>query len=422
MIQRYVDQHVPGSCRQNTIEPSEAPPADSPSVLSARTGPFSITPSSVSLKPGASERITITFTSEDTHTHEAILHGTQSLRYKASSVSVSLREAPLPSVPDSPSITDGDRPPVALTEMFVQGAFHPHAAPPPQPLLPLKVSLAAHCKPCTLVCDEGPVVQWCVHSTHNKQAAAFCRTFALTNSNAVGCPLRFAVRTSGPFQVTQAIPSVPQDDTRWTGTTFFSPGGTGRDNVPEFYFLPPNESIEISAHFVKPSAQRDGELQDSIHEGELLIEFANGQMQELSLRAAVLHPRLECRTATGQLASMLDFGVVKVGCKLRKAIILQNPTQAMASWTATVGGFDGGWPDVAFQICSGRQGVLEGSGPESAPAKHLFEIEFCPKTPGRHCLTVIFGVARGQQCQCKLTGLATFDEVHEPKRQLMSLP
>lgn len=316
---------------------------------------------------------------------------------------------------------NADHPQGSLTEMFVRGAFHPHAAPPPQPLLPLKVSLAANCKPCNLLCDEGSIVQWCVHSTHRKQAAAFSRSFTLCNT--AGCPLRFAVRTCGPFQVTKALPSVPQDDTRWTGATFFSSGGADRESSPELYFLPPNENIEISANFVKPSAHIAGALKGSSHKGELLIDFANGQVQELALRAEVLHPRLECKTEDGQDISMVDYGTIKVGCSLRKTIVLQNPTQVVATWTASVDGCEGDWPDGAFRICSAREGVLSGADPtDRAPAKHLVHIEFCPKTPGRHSLTVIFGVARGQQCQCSLKGLATFDEVHEPKRLLMGLP
>jgi hypothetical protein len=369
----------------------------------------------VSLQPGASERITITFASEDTHLHEATLHGHQSLCYNAPSVSVSLREARIANTPACDH-GGGDGAPGAPIEMFIRGAFHPHAAPPPQPLLPLSVSLSANCKPCLLLCDEGTSVQWQVHSTHSKNDAAFFRRWTMCNQQ--GCPLRFAVRASGPFQVTQAIPSVPQDEIRWKGLTFCSSEETIKENAAETFFLPPNESIEIAAQFMKSAAHIKGAVEDSNHEGKLFIDYANGQVQELLLRATVLHPRIQCKTQYGLDCSTMDFGVVKVGNRLRNVILLQNPTQVGASWTATVEGCDGGWPESAFRICSAREGMLAGTVSHKVSPKHKLEIEFCPSTPGRHDLTVTLIVAGGRKCHFSLAGLATFDEVYEPGRHL----
>lgn len=375
------------------------------------------------LKSGASERITITFASDATHTHEAILHGKQTLRYNAPAVSVSLREAPgaAAATQDSAEKGTGGSAPSGLAELFLRGAFHPHAAPPPKSLLPLTVALAANCKPCTLLCEEGPPVLWCVHSTHGKGASVFERTFTLCNTGA--CPLRFSLRTNGPFQVIESIPSVPQDKLRWAGCTFFPSRETGWDRAHEEYFLPPMESIEVSARFNKPKKQDNGMRKDSSHEGRVMIDYANGQEQELALRADVLHPWLLCRTEYGQDIRMIDFGTVRVGCQQRKAIVLQNASQPEASWTATAEGHNWDQPGSAFRMCSVRSGKLEGySHPTKMQAQQKLEFEFCPNAPGRHSIIVTFHVARGRDCQCELTGIATFDENDEPDHELLALP
>jgi hypothetical protein len=141
-------------------------------------------------------------------------------------------------------------------------------------------------------------------------------------------------------------------------------------------------------------------------------------VQLLTLRAAVLYPRVEFKTEFGQDVCVMDYGSVAVGSSRTKRVVLQNPTCVDAQWSVHARGDDQGQSD--FQV-STTAGTLAGAEPERARAREVLSITFCPARAGKCSRVLNVQTPDGHNCTLELNGVATHDEVDEPHRSIMGL-
>eukprot|EP00892_Ulva_mutabilis_P005003 jgi/Ulvmu1/2875/UM146_0017.1 len=354
--------------------------------------------------------------------HEAFVSGKQTLRYHAQAVAANILSEP-----------EG-----TPAEVVLRGSFHPHAGPPPAPLLPLRIDLSSRCIEPRLDHEHGRPLCWAIHSIHGPTAGSRQRTVTLCNRTA--SPLSFHLSTAGPFEVSNVVTSVPQEPRRFIGSTFFSQHEQ-HAAVASAHFLPSQESADVSLQCVLVAPKHGAK--DCGAAGVLRVCFANGHVQEEVLEARVLHPRLQCKGRGGSVLHCVDFGRVAVGASRTIQIVLHNPSEVDAVWVATVcEGGDGAGAAADVKLNTGRgaeapsevqdsalsgfsvspsSGVLHGSPAEQPCAQALVNVGFIPRSVGEYVKDLQFSTRGGTSCSVSLRATATLDEGHEPNWKLTEL-
>ena len=387
---------------------------------------FDIHPKRLHLGVGGSGKVTVRFWSPAALHHEAIIVGKQRLRHRAESVAANIM-----SHPDS-----------TPAQLVLRGSFHPYAGPPPAPLSQLEVHLSSFCIQPRLQCVQTLPLQWAIHSMHGPTAGSRQQTVTLCNRT--GSPLSFHMTTTGPFEVSHVVTSVPQEAHRFFGLTCFNQ--QAREGIGSgAYFLPPQESVDVAMQCVLGAPKHGSE--DCRATGVLYVRFSNGHVQEEAMEARVLHPRLQCKGRSGDLLRHVDFGRVAVGATRVVQVVLENPSEVDAVWAATVCGLDAGAspgpgedarsaaqrrrPDAGVRAHGSElgcefsarpvKGVLHGSTPERLCAHAVLTVSFSPKNKGEVVAELCFTTCGGASQHVTLRGTASVDECDEPNWRLADL-
>jgi hypothetical protein len=161
------------------------------------------------------------------------------------------REGPV-SLKIWPTGSNGERVGVMLS-----GTFHTHAGLPPAPLKPLRINLSATCVAARLEPDARGELGFTCCSTQPREHAAYNHTITLSNRHR--CPLQFSFHVEGPFELTSATPSAPQDAALYRGTKGLSRGlpPPGQPLPPPTWqegltYLPPSDSVDVGVRFNPP--------------------------------------------------------------------------------------------------------------------------------------------------------------------------
>jgi hypothetical protein len=375
---------------------------------------FSVSPTNIHLKQGQSRRIAVTFRTQRHLSYEAFVEGVQTLCAECHHITLRLL--------DKPNGTE--------KEVFFEGAFHPHAGPPPTPILPLRVALSGTCQPAMLNPDQLDTLYWTVHRIHNAAThSSFAHTVTLSNTGR--CPLAFKLAVEGPFQLIEATTSVPQLPERFEGSTFFTPTVASQGGPVDAWelFLPPWESVDVKLRLLMDTTAPWKDL-DIV--GTLVVAFLNGEAQNIPLEGRVLHPRLEARLVAGVAADKLDFGRVHVRSLKTLDIVLTNPTLVDALWhvLGTKAGVQGsaasqdvphGAPVAfgAFEFSSGH-GKLQGMG-LGKPRCFTICVSFAPAECRIYEVEIEIRLLCGETLWLVVCGEGTFDERDEFQGHLTSL-
>lgn len=371
-----------------------------------------------------SEKVTVRFESSIAMHHEAFVLGKQQLRYNAESATATI----LSSLDTHPP------------EVVLRGSFHPHAGPPPTPLLPIKVALSSQCIQARLEHSQTRPLAWAIHSIHGPSAGSRLRTVTLCNRTA--SPLRFHMNTDGPFEIAHVVTSVPQEPHRYVGSKFFNPPHAD-DSLCGASFLPPQQSVDVTLQCVLGAAKPPA--QDSRATGVLRLCFGNGEVQEEGLVACMLHPRLQCQHSGGAPMHCLDFGCVAVRSCRTLQIVLENRSEVDAVWAAAMHKIDAA-PSMVSTAALAKSstqkhrlaeagskdgivalygftatpssGLLHGSPPERPCEQITICVKFCPDSVGHFESELRFMSKGGDPCSLTMKGTATLDERHEPDWKL----
>lgn len=356
--------------------------------------------------------------------HEAFVLGKQQLRYNAERTTATV-------------LSQLDTHPA---EVVLRGSFHPHAGPPPTPLLPVRVALVSQCIQARLDHSQTRPLEWAIHSIHGPGAGSRQRTVTLCNRTA--SPLQFHMNTDGPFEVAHVVTSVPQEPHRHVGAKCFNPPHED-DSVCRASFLPPQESVDVTLQCVLGAPKCSA--QDCSAKGVLRLCFGNGEIQEEGLVACMLHPRLQCQHRGGAPMHHLDFGHVAIrSCRVLQ-VVLENRSEVDAVWAvalckidaaplvvstaalaklstrkyrnAEAGRKDDGVALFGF-MAAPSTGLLHGSPPERPCAQIVINVTFSPDTAGEFAAELRFMTKGGDPCSVTMKGTATLDERHEPDWKL----
>lgn len=385
---------------------------------------YQVEPTHLRLGKGRSGRVRVTFLADAPGAHEAYVEGTQRLISPAAGVQLKL-------YPHDAAERSAGLPELCV---FLQGSFHPHAAPPTLPVLPLTVQLSAECAAAHLEPDQMSELAWCVHSIHAPRShASFVHIITLSNLQRT--PLALTVGAEGPFVVLAADASLPQEAKRFAGATFFDAAAfashstdPSRASASAPLFLPPRESVDVTVKLTPPPRQ---DLADYQLQGDLVVHYLNGEEQRLPLRADVLHPHLSCRLTTGADAHVIDFGAVHPRAPKWIDVVLTNSANVDAVWQVHAG--TDASPTIslaaerdpaaatlaAFQVSPG-QGLLRRQGLTAAQTKRV-RLTFSPPDNRPHEVVATFTVLGGVPCSIVLRGQGTFDETSEFLAELQGL-
>lgn len=181
-------------------------------------------------------------------------------------------------------------------------------------------------------------------------------------------------------------------------------------------------------------------------QGQLLVTYANGDVQTLPLHGQVLHPALQVKPAA------LAFGRVHVQSPKPLELTLSNPTTVDARWSvalasggkassvaggggggkaagssgrskaeaeaaaaaAAAAGEDGVVAEVRFGpfIVWPGGGLLPGRG-LGLPRTQKVTVTYAPGDASEHSQVLRFAVQGGRSCTLELHGTGSFDETEE---------
>lgn len=467
--------------------------------------PFVIEPTSALLAGNSSARFTVRFSNPDAMIHEGYLLGTQRL--------VSAGQSPLKlhcgvlrdhsdtqaeaaqqpadqgmqqdvgfraegSGQDEDSVDSSGS---MLVSCQISGGFHPHAAPPPTPLRPLRVSLKAHVIQPHLepefpdATDSLTFMCQAIHDpiTH----PSYTQPMTLTNMHS--CPLQFtlAVQAGAPFQINKAaasavsklaglqtarLPAGLQSSKRSVSTM-----GLLDDSIT----LQPHEHVAVYVHYNPQqskqsetaqlsrtqqaakdsaadiqSAQESRMMQDESAHGNLVIVYQNGQLQSVPIQAQCLHPSVQAKTTT------LQFGAVHLHSPKVLQLEVLNSTTVDATWSAEVkccsrAGDSTAAASVSFAArvpgtgmgqqsmsqvvqttkqasnifaCVPSVGTLAGRG-LGMPKKLQLSVKFAPEQLGMYNAVVVLQVACGSTVSIALCGEGTLTEADEVQAKLQGI-
>eukprot|EP00798_Chlamydomonas_sp_ICE-L_P024309 gene24309-9913_t len=367
--------------------------------------PYVVEPSEKVLKGGESAMFTVRFVSDRSVPHQGYMCGIQR---------VSSPDAPL----QMKTWLTGDK--ADGVGVLFSGTFHPHAGFPPSPLQPLRVDLESTGVVSRLEPDSHKDLQFVCHSVHKPSTHRSYKQI-ITMSNRQTCPLIFTVNTDGPFQLLSATPSAPQDPTMYAGTT-----GT-MSNFHGKTYLPAKETVDVEVQFCPP---KKDEFQDYHLSGELIAEFANGDIQILPLVADVLHPQTEVKP------DRLDFGRLHVQSPKPIVVVLSNPSEVDAYWAVTTegskpkyftkqelaAGGEANRSEAKFGpfIIQPAGGMLPGRGLGMPRTQHI-TVTFAPSEAKDFDQQVVFAVNKGRTCSLSMLGTGSFDERDEHQAKLFGV-
>lgn len=294
----------------------------------------------------------------------------------------------------------------APVEVILRGSMHPYAGPPAVPLVPLRCSLVARNLACMLEPDPGVQrLRFDVHANLDKSHSSFVRSATFTNM--LNTPLAFSVVAKGdlnPFSVISATPSIDQEASIIATVPREGAG-------PKALVLPARENVEVSVRFTEPE-DLEASTKDYSLQGQLMLQFANGDLQFFPLEADVLHPEITASSAE------VNFGQVHMKAPKSIKITLTNPTKADAQWaacekdgkptfkstetTARIGPF----------LVSPAGGVIPGRG-LAMPKTQQVTLIYQPQEAKFEDREITFAVYRGRGTDIYVSGEGTFDETQE---------
>jgi hypothetical protein len=305
------------------------------------------------------------------------------------------------------------------------GAFHAHAAPPPTPMKPLVVRLAANAFAPRVVPDAPANFKWrCRASVLNDNAKMhapeYTKAVTLTNPHAE--TVAFRVTCPPPFEIVDAEASTPQASLALAGDT---PRGTHEappsrlrdvrskhreaDSVVGLrrviWRVPAKQNLHVTLRFALPVEDVDdaGEPVRATDEryrqhfdGALVLLYENGDAQHFSLDAQLLRPTLRAS------AKSIDFGKVHLAgfervANLRR-VTLFNDSGDEARWVAETRG--------AF-FCAPTSGIVAAGG------SGVVEIGMRPSAEDLYEGGVAFRVDEGRGCDVACAGEGTLDEAED---------
>lgn len=314
------------------------------------------------------------------------------------------------------------------------GAFHPDAAPPPKPMKPLVVRLAARAFAPRLVPDAPVNFNWrCRASRMSASARAptpeFQKSVTLLNPHAE--TVAFRITCPPPFEVADAEASTPQASLSGGGGVRAAgepePRGSAETapGEPPLIFalrdarskhreadsvvglrrvlwrVPAQQSLHVTLRFAPPAEDVDdagavARAAEARFDGALVLLYENGDAQHFALDARLLRPVLSASTAS------LKFGKVHVAehdrvANLRR-VTLRNDSGDEARWVAETRG--------AF-ACEPSSGIVAAGG------RAAVEIHMRPSAPEAYEGGVTFRVDEGEGSDVACVGEGTLDEAED---------
>ena len=322
------------------------------------------------------------------------------------------------------------------------------AGPPPSPLEPLQVDLAAICIQPELQAEfegQSTAMQFeCSGSDDPATHSSYRQHATLTNLQS--CPLTFTVSSPGPFKVVCITSSQPVSREGQHGHPVraatavgsrCSPmpgtlGGSvktgnmrgGRRAAAQPLQLPgapeeqqwqlrPHEHVDVMVEYQPGAAGSSAAVEDAREQGHLLISYSNGHQQSLPVSARLVHAALHPSTA------QLDFGQVHVQAPKPLRLQLANHTTACAAWrVVSTDAAAGSAPGTlgSFSV-SPAAGQLPGRG-LGLPKVQDVVITFSPQNNAFHAATLCFEVDNGSSCFVQISGQGSLEEVTEHQAKM----
>jgi len=369
--------------------------------------PFVVEPAETVMKAGATSGFKLTFFRQGPAFESGYLVGTQKVHSPDSELRIKLWDA-----------EDGS------LEARMDGAFHPHAAPPHLDPKPLRLNITAEAKASYLEPDFTEALHWTVWSCNNPAThPTFVRH--VTFSNLHRMPTAFSCEATGRFDidaVATSFPDVPDDLGALQSATTQKLGGL------KATVLPPRENVDLKLRFCPEKVKEvDEERVDYRTEGVLVMHYQNGDRQDYPLTASVTHPALDVSRG------WLHFNAVHVNTPKPLEVVLTNNTFADAEWVVVEEGQEpsftpAGKPVPArgptatvgeFTVSPGG-GLLAGTGLET-PKQQRVVITLAPPSDGTFTRRVRFAVRKGRGATVECVGEGTYDEHREHQIKLKVL-
>ncbi len=322
------------------------------------------------------------------------------------------------------------------------------AGPPPSPLEPLRVDLAAICIQPELQAEferQSTAMQFeCSGSDDPATHRSYRQHATLTNLQS--CPLTFTVSSQGPFKVICMTSSQPVSlegqhghpvraataigsrcslqlgalgASARTGTMR---GGSRAAAQPlqlpgapeeQQWQLRPREHVDVMVEYQPGAAGSSAAVEDARDRGHLLISYSNGHQQSLPVSARLVHAALQ------PSAAQLHFGQAHVQAPMPLRLQLANHTTACAAWrVASADAAAGIAPGTLgpFSV-SPAAGQLPGRG-LGMPKVQEVVITFSPQNNGFQAATLCFEVDNGSSCYVQVSGQGSLEEVTEHQAKM----
>ena len=412
--------------------------------------PFDVTPPSAVIAPGAIAAFTATFASDAVGAYEGVLLGSHEVAQRPAKVKLALygdasdRFIP-PDDPcdDEPALgspkggakgaaAGGDGSADAPFRLSLIGGYHPHAAPPPLQLEPLRVRIEAESLLPRLELDE-PVAFEC-HAPLPDSHSSYRTTFTLTNRQAATLGFKLAaepgtaqaqlgIGTNAPFTITGVEASVPQDGPHapWANLPPDLASTVSRARGPfgaALIALPERASVQVSLRFAPPSDLMGQRVDlpgrpDFALDGQLLISFSNGTVQGVPLRAHYVYPQVVVDHPE------LDFSETHIAAPKSLELILSNPSEADLEWRVTDGEPRQTGEDVGYFKAQPASGRIPGRG-LGQPRTAALRITFAPAHERAYSRTLTIDVGAGRGTSVALRGVGIAREPFEVDHRLVN--
>lgn len=210
-----------------------------------------------------------------------------------------------------------------ITEAMV-GTFHPHAAPPCEPLGGLRLSLVANTIKPSLDTQGLESLKFVCHSCVPLDDPSYSRSAAFTNTNST--TVMFTLETEGPYKILSVRTSYPQ------------PKVQEKVAGADVYVVPPSENVDITVQYRKQVQQGEPEGLTRQVGGSLKIAFLPQSgtrvlpgaepvcVQDFPMLTTVLYPKISLSQDS------VNFENVHPNAPKVMEITLINPTLVDATW------------------------------------------------------------------------------------------
>ena len=223
----------------------------------------------------------------------------------------------------------------------------------------------------------------------------------LSNTLAAKVEFRLGIQPDAPFSIVGVQPSIPK----------------AHNKVTDIWTLPAGTNAVVSIEFGGTdggaSEAVEAEVDTTVIESALQVEFTTGARQETQLAGRIVYPRVMLST------SMLDLGLIFVSQTGKAKFTITNPSVADAAWSLSV--IESSGPDSGSLSFSPESGLLPGKVGVSRPSEEDVEVSLvfdAGVEEGQAWAAVVEVQAGSSVCRMAIRGVATWEESMDREREM----